>query len=116
MAFEGWQENISDLVRDIGRACTVRTTVTTGGNSFDPQSGTAAVTETPAIAAFFKFNTNEVDGSSVKRTDRKIVLSSDVPVTKDNDIVDGSTVYHIIDVLTTQPDENTYMYIVQGRA
>lgn len=116
MAFEGWQENIDNLVNEVGRDCFVRSIVVTGGNDFDPSSGTEIITDTPAKAAFFKFKTNEVDGTVIKSTDKKIVLSSAVPVDKTNKIVDGSIIYHIEQIVTSNPANEIYMYILQGRA
>lgn len=108
-AFQG---NIESLVSRLGRAVTVRTNVNTG-TKFDP---VITPTDAAATAAVFDFDASETDGSIIQENDKEFVLSSTVPVTKQNKIVDGSIEYAIVNLEELSPGSDVLMYIVQGRA
>jgi hypothetical protein len=104
--------NITSLISRLGRAVTVRT-YTNSGTAFDPSRTPA---DTPATAVIFDFDASETDGSIIQENDKDISLSSAVPVTKQDKIVDGGIEYEIINIEEVAPGAAVLMYIIQGRA
>ncbi len=108
----GFQGNIESLVSRLGRAVTVRTFINSG-SAFDP---TLTPSDAAATAAVFDFDADETDGSIIQENDKEFVLSSTVPVTKQDKIVDGAIEYAIVTIEEVSPGGSTLMYIAQGRA
>ena len=104
--------NISSLVSRLGRAVTVRV-YTNSGTSFDP---TRTAADTAATAAVFDFEARETDGSIIQANDKEFVLSSSVPVTQQDAIIDNGVEYSVVNVEQVGPGGSVLMYIVQGRA
>ena len=110
------QENVKQLINDIGVTVTVR--YYAYGN-YDVATGTVSSTnsDTTGKALVLNYSDSLATESVVKRGDRKIVLSGTdfaKPSTEDKVIV--STIEHsIIDIQEVVNAENTLVYILQVR-
>lgn len=107
----GFNGNITSIIDRLGRAVTVRT-ITNSGTAFDPVQ---TPSDAAARAAVFDYEASETDGSIVQQGDKEFILASTVPVTKQDKIVDGGKVYHIVTLEEVQPGDELLMYIAQGR-
>lgn len=103
---------ITRLINRLGRAVIVRT-YTNSGSEFDP---TRTPADAPATAVIFDFDASETAGSIIQENDKEIILSSTVPVIKQDKIVDGGIEYNIINLVEVAPGASVLMYIIQGRA
>lgn len=109
-------DNMASVLADLGEVVTI-TRVVEG--SFDPTTGTSTPsTETTASAygVAEPYNSSEIDGTNVLRTDAKITLSkiSTRPEVGDTITMDGVT-YRVMDVYPVRMSGSDIVYQVQGR-
>lgn len=113
--YSGLAQTAKRLIDSKGRSVTVRSTA---GQTFDPITGTftGGSTDTPLKAVFSQFKREEIDGTMILRSDKKVILSGlDITINSNDLIMDGSQQYRIVDILAVQPAETTVIYIVQAR-
>lgn len=98
-----------NMINKFGRSFTKRSTTTTG----DAWNPTVTNVDTSIFGVFTDFHTNEIDGTLVKATDKKILTYTEVTIA--DKIVDGSIVYSVIAVSAIQPGADKIIYKVQVR-
>lgn len=109
-------DNMARVLEQLGEVVTI-TRVVEG--SFDPTTGTSTPSTTTTASAYAvaePYNSSEVDGTNVLRTDAKITLSkiSTRPEVGDTVTMDGVT-YRVMDVYLWRMSGNDIVYEVQGR-
>jgi len=97
------------LIAKFGRTVTKKA-VTSSGTAWNP---TQSKIDTPLIGAFVNFSKNEIDGTLIKATDKKL-LTYDALILTDR-ILDDSIEYSIISVAVINPGDTKLIYIVQLR-
>lgn len=112
--YSGLAQTAKRLIDTKGRSVTVRSTA---GQTFDPinDTMTGGVTNTPVKAVFTEFKREEIDGTLIMRGDKKVLLAGSVEPKGNDVIIDGSTKYRIVDILTVQPADTVVIYKVQAR-
>ena len=86
---------------------------TTTGPSYDPV--VTPITQ-DVIAVRSKYPASEVgDGSFIKSTDIKLLLSSEHDPRQYSKIIDGGNQYQIVDAQVIEPGETTILYKIQVR-
>ena len=100
------------LIAENGTAMQLWREVTTGPD-YDP----VITIETSGITAVrASFTAYEVgDGSRIKSTDLKLLMSSDVDPRQYQKVIDGTDELQIIDAQTIVPGDTTILYKVQVR-
>lgn len=115
-----------DLIRQFGRSLTLREegsgAVFDGASGFVTAPGTP--TDYPVTGLFTKFRQDEVDGTSVKQDDLKVLLSAQnrttevalavVPSTE-MILLDDATEYAIVSVKPLRPGNIDVVYTLQVR-
>lgn len=91
------------------------------GGEYDPSTGQFTPAEpkkTNIKAVFVDYETKEIDGTNVLRTDKKVLIAAasleEKPSTTTK-IKDGSEEYSVIDVNIIQPGNTKILYEVQAR-
>lgn len=113
----GLQRTAGALLRDKGRAMTLHKRTP---GTYDPTTGSAAVTEADhaCTGAEFDFAALLIDGTSIQRGDKKVVLSAQGLSVEPDDgdhITSGSTRRQIVAVKPIAPDGTPVAYILQVR-
>lgn len=107
------------LLTRFGRTATLRQTTVSGGDGWDPGSGTETVVDTSIICAVTDYAVAEVDGTLIQATDRRVFVSAQgvsvTPVPADVLII-GSGQLSIVNVRPLSPAGTTVLWEVQARA
>lgn len=108
------------LIARFGQAGTIRRTVVTGGNAYDPTSGTATTTDHAATLVVTEFSNSEIDGTRVLATDKKVLVAAGglaiTPEPGDKVVEADGTIYDIVPpVMPLKPAGTVVMYQVQCR-
>lgn len=101
------------LINKNGRDVTLRTTTTTGGNDFDPTSGTTTIVDSVITCVFTKYSAKEIDGTNIQANDKKLLSYNEILETQK--IVDDGIEYEIKNVDTIEPGTTKIIYIAQLR-
>lgn len=106
------------LIAKFGQVGAIRRTVTTGGDPWNPGSGTTETTNYPATLVMLDYEAREVDGSLIRATDKKVLVSADVSVepAESDQLVVGGTALEIVSVKPLSPAGTVVLYEVQARA
>lgn len=103
------------LLTDKGQSMTL-TTRTAG--SYDPATGTAAITTAveTVYGAVLDYSAKDIDGTLIKRGDKRVILeaSDAVPTTTDT-LTIGGVVHAIIEAVPVNPGGVVVIYKVQAR-
>jgi hypothetical protein len=86
--------------------------------TFDPATYAFSGTSSPEVSCkgiVTNFKINEVDGTIVLRTDKKIILDADALPEQNDKIIDGTDEYTIVNVDSLEPGNTTLLYKVQAR-
>lgn len=112
--YEGLAATAAKLIREKGQAIALRRAVV---SSYAPESGsTVSYNNLGMFGAVFDWPAKEVDGTSILRGDKKILLeASQAPTTKDRMII-GGVDHEIISSKPLAPGGVAVIYIVQARA
>jgi hypothetical protein len=106
------------LIAKFGVTGAIRRSVTTGGDSWNPGSGTTVITDYPAIMVVTNYAQADINGTVIQNTDRKVLVSTSgltiVPTTGDVLVVDGQTL-SVIGVNPLKPGGTLLLYEIQGR-
>ena len=62
-----------------------------------------------------RFTTNDIDGTLIRADDKKFLIGSLVPITKDMNIRDGSITYSIVNIEEVKPGPTVILYKIQAR-
>lgn len=104
------------LIERFGQAGSVRRP-TSSGTAYNPTAGSPV--DHPAKFAVIDFDTDEIDGSRVLATDKKVLMAPGAltitPTTSDLLVEADASVYKIIDVKPTRPAGTTVLYTLQAR-
>ena len=95
-----------------GRNCYL-VSFTMSGVDYDP-----IITELPPVAIKLlqsRFTTNNIDGTLIRADDKKFLIGSLVPITKDMNIRDGSITYSIVNIEEVKPGPTVILYKIQAR-
>lgn len=102
---------------DAGFSGTLVQSVTTGGNAYDPTSGTTEETSTPVTIVVTDYAKQDIDGTLILATDRKVLMTAIagvIPAPADVLQVSG-TDYSIVNVMPLAPAGVVVMYEAQCR-
>lgn len=106
------------LIKRFGQSVIIRRTTTTGGNEWDPTSGTTQDVDYAAQAVVTDYKEGLIDGEAVKYGDKRIILAakglSITPETTDKLIV-GDVNFTIVRVTTVSPAGTIVVYELQAR-
>lgn len=107
------------LIARFGRAVTVRRKAVSGATeAWNPSTGTVTTTDYPATAVITEYAAREIDGTLIRREDRRVQLSTEglniTPTTADALIV-GSDVLAIVNVAPLEPGGTVVLYELQVR-
>lgn len=110
---KGFSRRIKRLINREGRSITHRTYTNSGVDDFNP---TQTPSDTTVVGIVFDFESTEIDGSIIQQHDKEIVIASDQVINKEDKIIDNGIEYSIVAMEETQPGDDVFMYIIQGRA
>lgn len=105
----------SGLLSDKGQSMTL-TTRTPG--AYDTATSTAAITETtePVYGAVFDYAARDIDGSLIKRGDKRVILEASTAVPTSTDTLTiGGVVHTIVEAVPVNPGGVVVIYKVQAR-
>jgi len=105
----GMATTASRLINKFGKSILKRTVINSG-SEFDP---TQVNVDTPIDGVVVAYGLNEIDGSLILASDKKLLSASLVTVA--DKIVDGSIVYSVVSVTVVEPAYVTLIYKVQLR-
>lgn len=109
------------LLRQNGRSIQIIATGTNTGTDYNPVYGPDIITEAKAV--FTMFSTNEIDGTIIEKSDKKVLIDSDYlqaaieaggPLIAQK-IKDGDVEYSIINVDEIKPGPLSIMSKLQCR-
>jgi len=103
------QATATTLINKFGKSVSKRT-VTSSGDEWNP---TQVNVDTPIDGVVVAYGLNEIDGSLILATDKKLLTASLVTIA--DKIVDGSIVYSVVSVSVVEPAYVTLIYKVQLR-
>lgn len=106
------------LIERYGQLGAIRRTPEPDENDYDPTPGAAV--DHPARLVMVEFGANEIDGSRIRATDKKALVSPGSltiePTTSDHLVEADGSVWNIIPpVQTLRPAEMTLLYTLQVR-
>jgi hypothetical protein len=113
--YPGLQSTALRLLTTYGQALTLRKRTP---GAYDPATGAAAVTEadTSVRGAVFDFPAGMVDGTSILRGDRQVILAGGGSVPDAGDLLlIGETAHNVISVKATAPAGTVVIYELQVR-
>lgn len=107
------------LIKRFGQAGAIRRSVTTGGQSWNPGSGSTVTTDYPCTLVLLDYSAREIDGSLIRATDKRVLIAkADLmiePLQSDG-LVIGGKAYSIMNVSPLSPGGTVVLYEVQARA
>jgi len=98
------------LINKFGRTAT-KQTITTTGDEWNP---IITEVETDIVGAFVNFSKNEIDGTLILSTDKKVLTYDEVLLT--DIILDDSIEYAVKNVDPINPGDTKLIYVVRLRA
>lgn len=110
-------QDATALITEFGETLTIRQ-VTSG--TYDPATGSASNTNNDVTftGMFLNFNDDQIDGSEIRRGDRKVLLSATTPpvIPKQEDqVLDGTALLDIVQVRKIQENGVNLVFICQVR-
>ena len=106
------------LLARFGQAGSIRRTTTTGGDAWNPGSGTTTTTGYDCTVALLDYKDMEIDGTRVVQGDRKAYIStSGLSITPSNgdQLRVGSVDHAIVDIKQINPAGTVVVYMAQVR-
>lgn len=107
------------LLTRFGAAGVIRRITVTGGDPWNPGSGTPTTVNHAATMVVTDYAAREIDGTVILATDRKVLVSTSglsiTPATSDLVVLDGQTLA-IVSVKPLKPAGTVVMYELQCRA
>ena len=106
------------LLTRFGQSATLRQTSTTGGDPWDPSSGTTTTMDTTITAAVLEYANGEVDGTLIQASDRKVYVSAEgvaVNPAPADVLIIGFDVLSIVNVKPLSPAGTVVFWEVQAR-
>lgn len=97
------------LINKFGRNITKKA-ITNTGTEWNP---TQTAVESTIKGVFTNFSQNEIDGTLIKATDKKVLTYDEIELT--DLIVDDSISYNVISVFSINPGDTKLIYKVQLR-
>jgi hypothetical protein len=103
---------------DAGFTATLSQTTVTGGNPWDPGSGTTTTVNTNVTIVVSEYAVSEIDGTTIQAGDRKVLMTAIAGVEpKPSDVLTISgTAYTVINAMPLAPAGVAVMYEVQARS
>lgn len=103
---------------DAGFTAVLAQTTVTGGDPWNPGSGTSTTVNTNVTVVVDTYEKSEIDGTTIQAGDRKVLMTAIAGVEpKPSDVLTISgTAYTVINVWPLAPAGVTVMYEVQARA
>ncbi len=101
-----------DMIGDFGRSMTLREYAESG----DPYDPVRTPSDTSIIGVVTNFKAMDIDGTLIQKGDKQIFVDAENVPTIAMDVVDNSTVYHIISVDEVKPGDTKILYKIQARA
>lgn len=102
------------LLKRFGQAATLRQVTGTGGDPWEPTTTTTDVTVTVAV---LDYRAEEVDGTVIKRSDRRVYMAADgstAPATDDALVIAGKT-FRLVSVEPLTPAGTAVYFELQAR-
>jgi len=106
------------LLTRFGAIGAVRRSATTGGNAWDPSSGTTTTTDYPATMVVTTYTASEVKGTAILATDKKVLMAPGVavvPGVTDTLVTPDGATLNIVNVNPIKPASTLVMYEIQAR-
>lgn len=102
------------LLERFGQSATLRQVSTSGGDPWDPATTTTDIAVTLAV---LDYDADEVDGTVVRRQDRRVYMAADgaTAPTTDDAFVIGGTTFQIVAVQPFTPSGTDVYYEIQAR-
>jgi hypothetical protein len=107
----------AELLAELGQSATW--THDNGDSTFNPATGVTSGGTTTAYAAkgaLLDFDTNRVDGASIKQTDKRFIMQVGAKPEISDIITIDSVAYQTINILETNPAGTPVIYEVQLRS
>lgn len=109
-----------ELLVEYGQSAALRQTSTTGGDPWDPGSGTTTTTDTTVTVAVIDWANNEIDGTLIRSTDRHVLMSAQgldvTPALGDQLIVGSETLSLVKPLKQINPGGTVVVYDMNARA
>jgi len=106
------------LIGRFGAVGAIRRSATTGGNSWDPSSGTTTTTDYPATMVVTDYAQKDVNGTVILQGDRKVYVAPGVavvPTVTDVLVTADGVTLSIVAVSPLKPAGTVVMYEIQAR-
>ena len=111
------QATAERLLASFGARGAIRRQTPGSGPSYDP--GPPVLTDHPATVAVTAYTAREIDGTRIRATDKKALVSSAglpfEPTTSDKLLDASGQAYTIVNVEVLRPAETTVLYTLQVR-
>lgn len=99
------------MINKYGRDCHLVSFIKSG-TDYDPDITEELI---PCKVLQSIFNTNEIDGTLVRRDDKKFLISSSSSPTIEMNLKDGDKTYSIISLLEVKPGDKLILSKIQAR-
>lgn len=113
------QATASRLIARFGASGAIRRQSSTGGNAWDPSSGTITTTDHAVKMAVLDYSQRDINGTTIQQTDKQVFVSVDglsiVPTTSDSVVTPDGQVLSVVNVKPLKPAATVVMYEIQGR-
>jgi len=106
------------LIGRFGAVGAIRRSATTGGNAWDPSSGTTTTTDYPATMVVTDYAQKDVNGTVILATDKKVLVAPGVavvPGVTDTLVTPDGATLNIVNVNPLKPAGTVVMYEIQAR-
>jgi len=103
---------------DAGFTAVLSQTTVTGGNPWDPGSGTSTTVTTNVTIVVSEYALSEIDGTTIQAGDRKVLMTAMAgvePKPSDTLTISGKA-YNVVNAMPLAPAGIAVMYEVQARA
>lgn len=103
---------------DAGFTAVLSQTTVTGGNPWDPGSGSSTTVNTDVTVVVSEYALSEIDGTTIQAGDRKVLMTATAGVAPkpSNVLTISGTAYTVINAMPLAPAGIAVMYEVQARA
>ena len=109
------RERVTKSIAEFGAPAIIRHKVASPNTPWNPGSGT--ITDYEVYAVITEYDTREIDGTAIRRTDQKALVSvnDEIEVTTNDDLVMGELSYNILNARPISPAGIAVVYELQVR-
>lgn len=113
--YEEMAETVVELLDEFGGPAQI---VRQGTPAMDPVAGTVTAVEQrlDTVAALFSYKDNLVDGVTIFKSDRKVLIPPTVPVQQGDKLFAQGQLWSLVGIGQVNPAGTCVMYVCQARA